>query len=506
MTEPQFARPQLHNPGGEAPHALAAPTSANQPAPAVAPSGPAAVGAVSPSAATGAPPDPHVLSGRREGVEHAGDTVAQGRATESSIAKRRAKARAAERDAQRAERAAGPRAQPAHDSATTVDNTDRAPLDPPVASGPWTFSAMHLGQVLTWQAALVAIVAAHRQPTAILVPVLILGVVMIALTAVRARGRWLYEWAGIWLRYHGRNREMRATDNSTTTLLRSTDRRVTVGRLDVDGIPAAVIKSPTGYSLVIDPVLDERRLLSRELPRLPALSDLLPNNDPAEPAVTIQQLTLMLPAPNALNRNDAAARSYATLGGSSVPARSRTWVIAQATVTPDTRGWPELEATLLNAARRLQRRLTKAGFAPRLVTEPRLTEDLTALLRGDAAAHVAPTVDERWTSWGMDGAMSTTYGLERWSTPSVEGFTRLLHELHHLPTMATTVALAGRRDGEYVDVQAVVRITDRDHASLDETDREVQRIAAAAGIGLLRMNGEHVHGVRATLPLGGFAT
>ncbi|GAB3312916.1 hypothetical protein EK0264_11680 [Epidermidibacterium keratini] len=509
MAESQFAQPQAARPPAEA----AAPsTTAPAPQPAAAPSVPQAAqppvtAAAAPPApaATRAPVDPHVLGGRREATETTGAATGQGRATESSIAKRRAKARAAERETQRAARAgATDRDSELAPTARPEESVDK-PIDPPVAAKTWSLGVVGLGQVLTWQLAAVGVLAVHRQPLAILIPVVAVCVVLLVLTTVRVRGRWLYEWAGIWLRYQLRSRTAKETAPNDT-ILSDTARRTRLSRVDIDGVSAAVVASPHGYSIAIDPIIEERTLLAGRLPQLPSLGDLLPGNDPSEPALSVQQLTMILPAPNSLNRDDAAAQSYAALGASAIPARSRTWVVAQAMVTPDTQGWPEIEATLVNAARRIQRRLTKAGFAPRLVSDQQLARDVTTLVRADVAGDVRALTEERWGHWSAGGALSATYVVARWSAPSSGALTQLLEQLDRLPTMATAIALSARREGPYIDVQAVVRVTDRDPAALDAADRGVRRIADASGVRLQRLDGEHAHGVHATLPTGGFAT
>jgi hypothetical protein len=87
-------------------------------------------------------------------------------------------------------------------------------------------------------------------------------------------------------------------------------------------------------------------------------------------------------------------------------------------------------------------------------------------------------------------------------------------QLVTLPSVATTVGIAARRAGKSggrsddrpeVELEAAVRVT----VPVDRPDlltAQLRDLASRHGVRVQPMNGEHVFGVAASLPLGGFVT
>ena len=65
--------------------------------------------------------------------------------------------------------------------------------------------------------------------------------------------------------------------------------------------------------------------------------------------------------------------------------------------------------------------------------------------------------------------------------------------------------LAGRRVGDYVDVEAVLRFTTSDEAGMKSIDSALRELLRGSGADVQRLDGAHRFGVGATLPTGGFA-
>jgi hypothetical protein len=94
--------------------------------------------------------------------------------------------------------------------------------------------------------------------------------------------------------------------------------------------------------------------------------------------------------------------------------------------------------------------------------------------------------------------------MRRWPDLTTADGQQLFARLIEAPSLGTTVALATRRAGGELEVEAAIRVAAVDDAHLTASTRALRERAGACGATLQRLDGEQVHGVAASLPLGGF--
>ncbi len=359
---------------------------------------------------------------------------------------------------------------------------------------------LRVGQVVAVEIALVAAIAAHRQPWPVLLPVALAVVAVLGLSLTRWSGRWAYEWAGLRLR-HGLRRRRRTlpVDAPAPRLAEAVLDAVVDGgwldQLDLDGIPAALWVHDGGLSVAVEVTsTGDRPYLARTVV-LPPVTALLPAADEGGTRFTLQVLEQVHPAGVG---EGPAALSYRELTGGRVPAVSRCWVAVQVLRGADD-GIPALRTDLANAARRVVRRLRKAGLrAVPLAPEDAVTGVLGLLgdLRPAAAVH------ERWSSWSAGGQHCVTSALDL-PADRVSELPAAVTELRERALAAgtpTMLAVAARRgDDGFVDTQVTVR------AVVPAGGPGPDVLGGAVGAGVLRrLDGQQRAGVAATLPLGGF--
>src|SRR5215470_468190 len=84
---------------------------------------------------------------------------------------------------------------------------------PALESVPGRIAGVTVEQVIAWQVAVAAVLAAAVRRDWTLVAAVLLAAVVLALTAVRRRGRWLYQNVAVRIRFRGRRR-VRPADGS----------------------------------------------------------------------------------------------------------------------------------------------------------------------------------------------------------------------------------------------------------------------------------------------------
>lgn len=366
---------------------------------------------------------------------------------------------------------------------------------------------VHVGQIITWQVAVLAVLLVLQQPQRTLISVGVLALLLLILTMVPVHGRWLFQWLGLWIRFTARRRHARlpdTEDGALTVLLRTVTRGGQIATLDINGTSMALITHAGGVTAVVSVTPADNGLISESGEVILPLSDLLPPAEEGEPAVSAQIVLHTTPAPNVYIGDSAAAVSYRTLANGTVPSRRRCWVALQALRSADDHSEDALHAALTSAVQRLQRRLRKTGLRGHPLNESEVGSDLLELARVNTLRSGPAVVQERWRSWSAGGEVQTTFRIVDWpdlSTPYTRNF---LNWLTALPTVATTVALAARRDGRELELEAAVRMTLPDVASLRPATMQLHGVAERAGARMRRLNGEQVFGVAASLPLGGF--
>lgn len=370
---------------------------------------------------------------------------------------------------------------------------------------------VHVGQIITWQVAVLAMLVALQQPPATLVAIGVGALLLLVLTMIPVHGRWLFQWLALWIRYVSRHRRRTVPDSAEgalDVLLRTVTRGGHVGSLDIDGSSAALIRHAGGLTVLLSVTALESGLIGEPAELIPPLSDLLPPAEEGEPVVSAQIVLHSTPAPSMSLDDSAVAISYRTLANGAVPSQRRCWVALQALRTTDDHRDDVLCAALTSGAHRLQRKLRKAGLRGRAVSEDEAAADMLALARLTPTAvrpRRGPTVvREDWRTWSAGSETQTTFRILDWpdlATPYTRNF---LNWLAAVPTVTTTVAVAARRNGTELELEAAVRVTLPDQESLERATRQVQQVAERAGARMQRLDGEQVAGLAASLPLGGF--
>ena len=363
-------------------------------------------------------------------------------------------------------------------------------------------AGIHLGQLLLWELVLLLAVVLHREPWPVLVAVGVPALVLLLLTAVRRRGRWLYEWAGVWLRSRVRRRVVPLAGESgpAAALLDAVSTGAMLGSLDVDGEQVALVDHAGGLTAVLEVRLGPVPESRGESGPLPPLSLLLPAAD-EESDVAVQVVVHSVPAPLSSVGEDPAALSYRELTGGTVPARRRCWVALQVQRTPEQVPSAEQRALLVSSLQRVQRRLRKSGCTGVLLSPDRLAVDLLELADADAGA---PPVREAWRTWSAGGRAQTSWRFLDWPRLADPRSERFVEDLLGAPAASTTLSIAARRiGGEDIEVEAAFR-AGLGPAQLRDVDRAVSGLARGHGARLRRLDGEQVVGVAGTLPLGGF--
>ncbi|WP_240746724.1 type VII secretion protein EccE [Cryptosporangium phraense] len=334
---------------------------------------------------------------------------------------------------------------------------------------------------------------------------------MLALTAIRVRGRWTYEWLGLAARYSSRRRRWNARSDQGPALLSSVAPGARVGRLELDADETiGVLTHEAGLTAVLEVDPDIDGLLGDGSTPLPSPLSLLPMGEAGELPITAQAIVEVVPAPVDALAGTAVDLAYRDLFGTPPPARRQGWIAIQAVRTLD--GPPtdvkELSAALTSALRRTQRRLAKAGFAAHVLDPEELaaTIDELSFDRPDPDTGAPPNgaMAEEWAHWRTPTSAQTTLSVFGWPDLSDPDAALAFDRLADASGVPTALSLGIRRTDRGVEVEAVVRVA---AASRRDVDQAVSALLAQAGtdrLRLRRLNGEQANGLAATLPLGGF--
>jgi type VII secretion protein EccE len=198
--------------------------------------------------------------------------------------------------------------------------------------------------------------------------------------------------------------------------------------------------------------------------------------------------------------------AYRNLGYGQVPRSSSAWLAlrhdpAQSRYAAGSAGSArDVRASLLRGLAGRGTRtldvLTGARLTGRVLDVSAVRELLTrTLIAGEEGLPAA-----RWDAWLSSAEQHVTYWLRRWPA---DGVGALEHALSAVPARSiTTSVLVTAAEAGSVGLTATVRVTtgaDLDRAALD---RAVRTAAASCGAQLTRLDGGHLSGVLATLPLG----
>ncbi|MER6766368.1 MULTISPECIES: type VII secretion protein EccE [Amycolatopsis] len=330
-------------------------------------------------------------------------------------------------------------------------------------------------QIVCGQLVLVAAVLAIGRPWPVAATIGLGAAVLLALTALRCRGRWGYEWLSLSVGYalRDRERELADADETGRALLRtlSPEGSGYPGQLGDD--PVFLFSRTDGISAVLRP---------DSLPPtpIPGPEALLP---PAEPGAGFVAQVLY----------------HAGVDRRQPP---RIWLALQALRTVERYEDDVVRQALANALRRVQRRLRRDGLPTTPLGEPEFLGSIASL------AHVTAgrtQVREQWRLWHSGTVSQAAFRLDGWSALPPATTPRLIHAvLGATSQTAVTLSLTARRSAGAPEVTAAVRVASPNAAAVEQAAQVLARLTAEWGLQLDRLEGRQHDGLTATLPLGSF--
>ncbi|NES26253.1 type VII secretion protein EccE [Micromonospora terminaliae] len=356
--------------------------------------------------------------------------------------------------------------------------------------------SVRAGQVVTAQVAVAALVAAVGRDVPVTAAALLLAAVLVPAAWVRLRGRWLFEWLAVGVAHLTRRRALPAS-SGPAALVELARPGAAVRAADLAGSPAAVLEDAAGMTALLE-IGDPEDLLGDGRRELPPPLALLPPAGPEGPPVRIQLLFSASPAPVPVAAAGAAGTSYRQLTDGRLTGHSRVVLAVRALRTD---GWSddELRRSLSGTVRRIVRRLGPLTGRP--LGGPAALRVVAELAHHDAGAPVR----ESWPAVTVGGLPQVTWRLRRWPDPRTGAARRLVPRLLALPATATTVSFCvGPRAGADpapIPAELTVRLAAHTTAELALAERALRRLAGELGADLRRLDGEHLLGLAATLPL-----
>jgi type VII secretion protein EccE len=346
---------------------------------------------------------------------------------------------------------------------------------------------VRVGQLISWQIVAVAAVFAltgHGPWSRALGGVALAGAV---LTMLRWRHRWAFEWLIAALAHRGAaSRGLPPVDVSPARLRTGTE--------------AGVAHDGSGFSVIVAIGAQPAGPPVTELPAA-ALAGLLDGQDALVSAV---QLVLHCEYP--ADGPAVLAAAYRDLGYGQVPRSSSAWLalrhdpaqsryaIGSAGSARDVR--TSLLRGLAGRGPRALDVLAASSLKGRVLDVPAVRELLTKTLVAGAEG----TPATRWDAWLSPAEQHVTYWLRRWPA---DGIDAVQQALGAVPARSiTTSVLITAADAGRVTLTATIRVTTSADLDRSALDRAVRAAAASCGAQLSRLDGGHLGGVLATLPLG----
>uniref|UniRef100_UPI0011786DDF type VII secretion protein EccE n=1 Tax=Amycolatopsis lexingtonensis TaxID=218822 RepID=UPI0011786DDF len=299
--------------------------------------------------------------------------------------------------------------------------------------------------------------------------------VVVALTTVRVRGRWLSAWLVVGSDYalRDRVRDLRGPAEAGRELLRLISPEAT----GTAGDTGFLLSRAAGITVVLQPKSAERDLTKA----MPSPESLLP--PPHEPAKAVA----------------AQVVHHAGIARDRPP---RVWLALQALRTADVQHDADVQRALGNTVRRVLRRLRRDGLPAHGLTEPELLGTLASLAHVNAGRG---QVREDWRHWYSGPIAQATFRLDGWAELPPGVAPQLLRWLPaRIPRAAVTVAVTAHRPAATARIrtEATVRLAAAGPEDLEAAAGELIRLASEWALSADRLDGRHAKGVAATLPIG----
>jgi type VII secretion protein EccE len=352
------------------------------------------------------------------------------------------------------------------------------------------------GQWVSTQVAAVALLIGAVNGPLVLAAAAVLAIVLLAVTWLRLRGRWAFEWLGTGLRFAARRHAVSVADGPAV-LLAFVAPGTRIEQTELAGDPAAVIVDGHGLAAVLE-LGDPSGLLAEEVVTLPSPARLLPPAGAEHPPCRLQLVLVGAPAPSLRAGGGTPANSYRQLTDGRLLGHGRA-LLAVRVLRAD--GWSEddLRRALSGLVRKLLRRLGPTPARP--LGEAAALRVVSELAHDDG---IGPA-QETWPGLRVGSLTQATFRLRRWPDLRIETSRRLVSRMLTLPAAATTVALGvGPRSATGTDtaIDLTVRLAAPDSAALSVATQALRKLLADERATARRLDGEHLDGLTATLPLG----
>jgi len=333
--------------------------------------------------------------------------------------------------------------------------------------------------VLCWQVAAIGVLLTVRRPWPVLAVAATAATALLALTSVRAGGRWLYELTVLAAAFRIRQRRTELPTNGGTPAA-----TLALIELLLPGSTIRTVETSQGPAMAIS----HRGGLTAQL----------------RPPTLTPELLGVLPMPAALlpTATDHVVGVQLVLHTGIRPDMPRRlWVAVHAARTVDTPADAELTLALRNALRRVRRALDRAGVP----AQPLAEEPALSAIAG--LAHITggrTDVREDWRYWRTGPVSQATYRLTGWDRLTGTQARGLVDGmLAGVPGVASTITLTARTEGRG-DPRggAALRLAATTEAAVETAAGHLSNRLAPAGIRLTRLDGTQRSGVAATLPIG----
>ncbi|MGC4895506.1 type VII secretion protein EccE [Micromonospora sp. DT31] len=362
-----------------------------------------------------------------------------------------------------------------------------------------------LGQVICWQFSCCLALLSLRGPLALAVTGVTLAVVAVAVSVLPWRGRWLYQWLALGVRYLLRRREPSRPAGDGADLLDFLAPGAVLRDVEPQGRAddaMALVSQPAGVTAILEVQPDDHAFFATQRRPLPNLLTLLPSAE-TSPLPTCLQLVVVTDTPAALpGPAGAIAASYRLVSGGDVPAGRYCWLAIQVLRTPAAFRDETLRPVLLNVVNRTRRRLRDEHLSSTPLSATQVLSAASVVSQIDSrdlADGGAPR--ETWRGWHSGTRLRTAFrvtgwpGRPWWPHPAHAGCTVAVSAL------AVSDPARGGRDGE-VMVESTIGLSAADQGTLLASGASLHRLMGSCGGTLEPFDARHRPGVAATAPLG----
>ncbi|MEW2426777.1 type VII secretion protein EccE [Micromonospora sp. NPDC047644] len=366
-----------------------------------------------------------------------------------------------------------------------------------VALGRRAAAGARAGQLVTAQVAAALVLVTLGRPAPIVAAALLVAALLVAAAWVPVRGRWLFEWLGTAVGHLTHRRALTGPADAAAlldlvapgTVIRSTE---------LTGGLAAVLEDSTGMVALLE-LGDPGDLLGDVSQAIPAPATLLPPTGPDQPPLLVQLLLAGAPAP-VPSAGGTVGTSYRQLTDGRLAGRERA-VVAVRVLRVN--GWSEedLRRVLAGTVRRIVRRLGPLAARP-------LGVPAALRVLGELAHHDGEPVRELWPAIRSGSLVQATFRLLHRPDAGAAAGRRLVPRLLALPATATTVSICSGPSPTIssssvggVPTELTVRLAAGTATELAAAGEALVRLVTDLGGKLRRLDGAHLGGLAATLPL-----